>query len=155
MNSRLGVALMLWLLSLACLLMGVWASELARTARRGTVKECVALSGHAISCGSGINRERIRLIGIIAPDATSCRPEDDCPNGDPIWSRYVLEIGMERGPLTIERFGRDRRGFTLASVAAGKTNLSCWQIAQGQADYSAVWDQRHIAAQCSKGKAKQ
>ena len=98
---------------------------------------CRAVDGDTIRCG----QERIRLLAIDAPELPGhCRRGRTCAPGDPKASTTSLAAAMQRGPLTIYRVGRDRYGRTLATVRAGTTDLSCWQLSRGQAIYRAAWD---------------
>lgn len=98
---------------------------------------CTVTDGDTIRCG----KERIRLLGIDAPERQGhCRRGRTCAPGDPVASKASLAQAMRQGPLTIARVGRDRYGRTLATVRAGNTDLSCWQLSRGQAIYRADWD---------------
>lgn len=97
---------------------------------------CRVTDGDTIRCGD----ERIRLLAIDAPEKPgSCRPGRKCAPGDPFVSADSLRAAMV-GSLTIDRVGEDRYGRTLARVAGDKGDLSCWQLAKGQAIYKAEWD---------------
>ncbi|WP_247718166.1 thermonuclease family protein [Qipengyuania proteolytica] len=107
---------------------------------------CTATDGDTIRCGD----ERIRLLGIDAPEKLgSCRKGRVCAPGDPVASTQSLRAAMEKGPLWIIRIGRDRYGRTLALVRAGKIDLSCHQLATGNAIYKPKWDnQKAVARTC-------
>lgn len=109
----------------------------AVTARYGAlIGGCSVTDGDTIRCGG----ERIRLIGIDAPELPGhCRKGRVCAPGDPHASTSSLSDAMT-GELTIERVGEDRYGRTLALVAGAKGDLSCWQLAHGQAIYKSAWD---------------
>lgn len=97
---------------------------------------CSAVDGDTLRCG----RERIRLIGIDAPEMPGhCRPGRLCAVGDPFASRDSLANALF-APIVIERIGRDRYGRTLAFVSAGGEDLSCVQLRRGQARYRSDWD---------------
>jgi endonuclease YncB( thermonuclease family) len=51
-----------------------------------------------------------------------------------------LRAALAQGPIVIQRIGTDHYGRTLALVRAGRTDLSCWQLSQGQAIYKPYWD---------------
>lgn len=87
-------------------------------------------------CGS----ERIRLIGIDAPELHGCRKGRTCVPGDGQASKRHLAKLIEGKQLTIERHGRDRYGRTLAYVWAGSVNLSCAQIRRKMAVYVPKWN---------------
>lgn len=98
---------------------------------------CTVTDGDTIRCGD----ERIRLIGIDAPELPGhCRRGRVCVSGDGAASRESLREGMKLGRIEIDRLGTDRYGRTLATVLAGETNLSCWQLARGHAAYIMKWD---------------
>ena len=100
------------------------------------ISGCTTTDGDTIQCGS----ERIRLLGIDAPELPGhCRKGRDCAPGDPYASTSSLS-GAMTGQLTITRVGEDRYGRTLALVAGANGDLSCWQLAHGQAIYKGNWD---------------
>lgn len=101
----------------------------------------VAIDGDTLRCG----RERIRLIGIDAPEQGRCPVGRRCVQGDPDRSRRHLAAGLA-GRATIRRFGRDRYGRTLAMVRVGGQDLSCRQLAGRTAIYVARWDNRGAVA---------
>lgn len=106
---------------------------------------CAAIDGDTIRCG----RERIRLIGIDAPElAGHCRKGRVCVPGDGEASKRSLAAAMEGRRITARRFGRDRYGRTLAIVYAGGADLSCGQVNAGQAVYVARWDHRGKVREC-------
>ncbi len=108
---------------------------------------CTVTDGDTIRCGD----ERIRLLGIDAPELPGhCRHGRKCADGDGHASTESLRTAIT-GSLTIERVGQDRYGRTLALVAGGKGDLSCWQLAQRQAIYKARWDNGlRVARTCPK-----
>ena len=101
--------------------------------------------------------ERIRLLGIDAPDGPSngrCRPYSKpgaaCDKARSGAATRSLRAAITRR-MEIERVGRDRYGRTLALVLSSKGNLSCWQLRRGMAVYEAKWDNRHrIGQACPK-----
>lgn len=122
----------------------VWIATDPSTVPRGAVPvrygeplaNCRATDGDTIRCGS----ERIRLLAIDAPELPGhCREGRLCAPGDPQVSTDSLRTAMS-GALTIQRVGEDRYGRTLALVAGGRGDLSCWQLANGQAIYKPNWD---------------
>jgi micrococcal nuclease len=99
-------------------------------------KTCRALDGDTIACDG----ERIRLIGVDAPEMGPCPEFRACVQGDPLLSKYSLEAALEAGPVQVESFGVDHYGRTLALVWAGETNVACYQLAQAGAVYQPRWD---------------
>lgn len=94
------------------------------------------IDGDTLRCGD----ERIRLLGIDAPEIKGCREGRVCVEGNPIASRDSLRALATGRALTIQRVGKDRYGRTLATVSAGGTDLSCHQIKTRNAVYVAKWD---------------
>lgn len=104
---------------------------------------CKAIDGDTLNC----NGERVRLIGIDAPELSSCHPERQCVAGDPYLSTLALATALPN-PLGIERMGEDRYGRTLAHVYilpepggfSEPESLACLQLVAGVAEYTAKWD---------------
>lgn len=96
---------------------------------------CQAVDGDTLRC----NGERIRLLGIDAPEKGKCRAGRKCAPGDPKASQRSLKAALT-GKLRIQRVGTDRYGRTLAMVRGAKGDLSCWQLRQRQAIYRRDWD---------------
>lgn len=91
--------------------------------------QCVAVDGDTLRCG----RERIRLVGIDAPEMPGhCRRGRRCTPGDPYAAKRSLEAGLS-GRLRIDRVGYDRYGRTLARVSGARGDLSCRQLRSGTA----------------------
>ena len=103
---------------------------------------CSVTDGDTLRCGRTAARtERVRLLGIDAPELPGhCRKGRVCAPGDPVAATESLRAALRRGPVTIRRFGTDRYGRTLALVAAGRTDLSCWQLRARHAIYKPRWD---------------
>lgn len=97
---------------------------------------CTATDGDTLRCGD----ERVRLLGIDAPELHGCRPGRQCVAGDGAAARGALVELLAGHQLTIERTGTDVYGRTLAVVFADGRNLSCGMIAAGQAVYVPRWD---------------
>jgi endonuclease YncB( thermonuclease family) len=108
---------------------------------------CTVIDGDTLRCGS----ERVRLLGIDAPELPGhCQQGRNCASGDPYASTESLRSALELGPVTIQRFGKDHYGRTLALARAGRTDLSCWQVSHRQAIYRPQWDnERRLARICS------
>jgi micrococcal nuclease len=96
----------------------------------------VVVDGDSLRCGS----ERLRLIGIDAPELHGCHNDRQCVEGDGQASRQSLRNALNLGPFRFERIGQDRYGRSLVMAWAGKTNLACWQLRRGYASYVARWD---------------
>jgi len=92
-----------------------------------------------------INGERIRLLGIDAPEIHSCRHGRVCVPGDGQASKRSLQA-MMGGKINVQRVGSDRYGRTLAQVYVGERNVACEQIRRGQAQYIAKWDNSGLLA---------
>ena len=93
---------------------------------------CLALTvtdGDTLRCGA----ERIRIAGIDAPEIHGCQRNRVCTPGDGFAAKRALEAILSRGPVSIERVGRDRYGRTLARVYANGRNVACQLIAGGYA----------------------
>lgn len=97
----------------------------------------VVVDGDSINCG----RERLRLLGIDAPELSVCPEHRQCVEGDGQASMRNLERGVRKlGPFRFERHGKDRYGRTLVMAWAGETNLACYQIKKGYAVRVKKWD---------------
>ena len=97
-----------------------------------------------------IDGDTIRCANLDAPELPGhCRRGRVCAPGDPRASRAALAALLRRGPVLVTLLGRDRYHRHLALVAAGGVNLSCAQIAAGQAIYKPRWDpRRRVALAC-------
>ena len=106
----------------------------------------IVVDGDSLRCGT----ERLRLLGIDAPELNGCRPGRQCVSGDGKAALRSLEAAVRKhGPFRYERIGKDRYGRTLAMAWAGSTNLACWQLRRGYAAYVAKWDDgRMVARAC-------
>lgn len=92
-----------------------------------------------------IDGERIRLLGIDAPEIHGCRQGRVCVPGDGQASKRSLE-GMMGGKISVQRVGTDRYGRTLAQVYVGGRNVACEQLRRGQAVYKRAWDNGGLLA---------
>ena len=110
--------------------------------------QCYVVDGDTIRCGS----ERIRLLGIDAPELHGCPRNRTCAPGGGQDSKRSLER-MMGGALRIEPVTRDRYGRVVAQVYAGGRNLSCQQLRAGQAIYKRAWDNgRRLAQECGAAR---
>lgn len=107
---------------------------------------CTVTDGDTIRCGD----ERIRLLGIDAPEIHGCRKGRVCVAGDGQASKRSLERAVAGSRLSLRRLGKDRYGRTLGVVYATKngttTNLACHQMNAGQAEYVGRWDDKGVIA---------
>jgi len=108
------------------------------TAYAGTATHCRVVDGDTLHCDGG----RIRLLGIDAPELPGhCAQGRECAPGDPVESSRSLEDGMGDGAnLKVQAVGTDRCGRMLAMVRGRGGDLSCWQLAHGEALYKPRWD---------------
>lgn len=128
-----------------------------------TLIAAVALAGCSVTDGDTIrcNGERIRLLGVDAPDDpgnSRCKPVPKpgavCDRQRAAASKTSLQRNMT-GPLSIERVGKDPYGRTLAMVYSQGRSLSCQQLEGGQATYFARWDQdARVARECPRAAAR-
>ena len=106
---------------------------------------CSVTDGDTIRCGE----ERIRITGIDAPETRGCRRGRQCVAGDGHASTRAMQALVEGATLSIVRLGRDRYGRTLGVIYADGRNVACAQLAAGQAQYIARWDDGgHVARDC-------
>lgn len=97
---------------------------------------CTVTDGDTLRCGE----ERVRLLGIDAPETHGCAPGRRCVAGDGAAAAAALQALIAGRALTIERAGTDLYGRTLAVVFADGQNVSCAMVAAGRAIYVARWD---------------
>lgn len=103
----------------------------------------VVIDGDSLRCR---NLGEIRLLAIDAPDRTSSRPcrehfgDHRCDDAGAKAAKVSLREAMALGPVRVEPVTRDRYGRTVALVTAGGHDLSCWQLARGQARYIVRYD---------------
>lgn len=116
------------------------------------VTNCRVVDGDTLHCDGG----RVRLLGIDAPELPGhCAEGRDCAPGDPYESTRSLEAGMGNGSsLKIENVGTDRYGRTLALVKGQGGDLSCWQLAHGEAIYKPKWDNGGLVAAACPNAAR-
>ena len=104
------------------------------------------VDGDTLRCGS----ERLRLLGIDAPEIHGCPRQRVCAPGDGQASRRSLVAAVSQGrvrfqPVTVDRYGRQ-----VSIVWAGRTNLSCWQLQHAQAIYKPNWDNGQLIARACR-----
>lgn len=110
-----------------------------------TLLACVAIDGDTLRCGV----ERVRLLGLDAPELHACREGRVCVEGDPVAARNAL-VNLIAPGVTITRVGQDRYGRTLALVYARGKNVGCALLASGNVQYKPKWDNgRRLAKDCS------
>jgi endonuclease YncB( thermonuclease family) len=106
------------------------------------------VDGDSLRCGD----ERLRLLGIDAPELGRCPRWRVCERGDGQAAKRSLIAALQLGPIRYEPVTRDRFGRMVAVVWAGRINLSCWQLRARQAVYKPAWDDRRIIAHaCRSG----
>src|SRR3546814_15727587 len=96
---------------------------------------CVAVDGDTLRCGA----ERVRLLGLDAPELHHCRNGRVCVDGDPVAAKDALARLIAPG-VTITRVGPDRNRRTLALVYARRRNVECALIIAGNSAYVGKWD---------------
>jgi len=123
---------------------GLPVGRTSASAYNDTATNCRVIDGDTLHCDGG----RVRLLGIDAPELPGhCAQGRDCAPGDPYESTRSLEEGMGDGSsLAIENVGHDRYGRILAMVKGRGGDLSCWQIARGEAVYKPKWDNGGVVA---------
>jgi endonuclease YncB( thermonuclease family) len=103
------------------------------------------VDGDTLRCGA----ERLRLLGIDAPEIERCPRWRACAPGDGQAAKRSLVAALRLGPVRYQPVTIDRYGRQVAVVWAGNVNLSCWQLQRGQAIYKPKWDNgRLIARAC-------
>lgn len=123
-------------------LLGALLSSAPFSTKTAHVSGCRVVDGDTLRCGS----ERIRLLGIDAPELGRCNPPGRrCAPGDGKASTNNLRLAMS-GKITINRVSKDRYGRTIALVTGVKGDLSCWQLRHRQAIYRADWDNGRLLA---------
>ena len=109
------------------------------------IVECpiaIVVDGDTLRCGS----ERLRLLGIDAPEIEHCPRWRQCAPGDGQASKRSLAAALRLGPVRYQPVTRDRYGRQVAIVWAGRVNLSCWQLRQAEAIYKPKWDNGRVIA---------
>lgn len=104
--------------------------------------------GDSLRCGS----ERLRLLGIDAPELHGCPRWRRCVAGSGERARQGLVAALGAGRLTYRIVTRDRFGRAVVMAWAGRENLSCWQLRRGNAVYKPAWDTGGLVARdCRAG----
>lgn len=88
---------------------------------------CTATDGDTTRCGS----ERIRLVGIDAPELSRCPRHRTCTPGDGYASKRALERMLSQGEPRIVRMGQDKYRRTLARIYVNGVNVGCQMIEAG------------------------
>jgi len=104
------------------------------------------IDGDTLRCGP----ERVRLLGIDAPELERCPRWRTCAPGDGHASKRSLIAATRLGPVRYQPVTRDSYGRQVALVWAGHANLSCWQLEHGQAIYKARWDNGQLIARACR-----
>lgn len=94
------------------------------------------VDGDSLRCGA----ERLRLLGIDAPELHGCPSWRTCVSGDGDAARQSLRQAVGQGRIRYQFITRDRFGRAIVVAWAGRVNLSCWQLSRGQAVYKPQWD---------------
>jgi len=103
------------------------------------------VDGDTLRCGE----IRLRLLGIDAPELGHCPRWRVCVAGDGQASKLSLIRAVRGVPVRYRSVAVDRFGRQVAVVWAGRVNLSCWQLKNGQAVYKPRWDNGGtIAREC-------
>ena len=94
------------------------------------------VDGDTLRCGP----ERLRLLGIDAPELEACPRWRVCVAGDGPSSKRSLQHALQFGRVSYQVVTNDRFGRRVVMAWAGRVNLSCWQLQRGQAIYKPKWD---------------
>lgn len=105
------------------------------------------IDGDTLRCGD----ERVRLLGIDAPEMGPCPRRRVCAPGNGADSKRSMAAAVRLGPVRYRAVTIDRYGRQVAVVWAGRVNLSCWQLRQGQAIYKPNWDNGGLIARACRG----
>lgn len=108
--------------------------------------EIVVVDGDSLRCGS----ERLRLLGVDAPELHGCPAWRQCVAGDGEASKRSLQSAINGRSVRYQVVGHDRYGRSLVVAWSGSINLACWQLERRQADYVAKWDNGQRVAQACR-----
>ena len=123
----------------------VWRPTPDRTDSSVSCSKAYVVDGDTLRCG----HNRIRLLGIDAPEVERCPSWRECAPGDAQASKRSLLAVVRSGPISYQPVTHDRYGRTVAVVWAGGANLSCWQLRHQQAIYKPNWGTgQFIAREC-------
>lgn len=100
------------------------------------------VDGDSLRCGD----ERLRLLGIDAPELHGCPRWRTCATGDGEAAKQSLESIVGYGPVRYRFVTRDRYGRSVVVAWSRGVNLSCWQLQRGQAIYKPHWDNGSMIA---------
>jgi endonuclease YncB( thermonuclease family) len=130
LGTGLALALAAWL---KLPVPGPDAGPAAEAGLAGPTFTCARLrviDGDTFACG----QRRVRLQGIDAPElAGHCRPGRRCTPGDGVASRAHLQQLVAWSQVQCRQTDTDVYGRTVARCSAGRQDLSCAQVAAGQA----------------------
>ena len=105
------------------------------------------VDGDSLRCGS----ERLRLLGIDAPELHGCPSWRTCVSGDGEAAKESLQDAVGSGRVRYRFVTRDRFGRAVVMAWVGRINLSCWQLQSGAAVYKPGWDNGGLIARaCGK-----
>jgi len=105
------------------------------------------VDGDSLRCGS----ERLRLLGIDAPELHGCPSWRTCVSGDGEAAKESLQDAVGSGRVRYRFVTRDRFGRAVVMAWVGRINLSCWQLQRGAAVYKPGWDNGGLIARaCGK-----
>lgn len=110
--------------------------------------DCPAVTitdGDSLRCGE----QRLRLLGIDAPELHGCPSYRVCVPGDGQAAKRSLQRVVSMGPFRYRVVGYDRFNRALIIGYAGQTNVACYQLQNGAAVYKRQWDNGgQLAREC-------
>lgn len=103
----------------------------------------VVTDGDTIRCAGG---QRLRLIGIDAPDkpAYCAQRGRTCTIAQWQAATTSLQSAVRGRRVTYRMVGRDKYGRIAAQVFANGSDLSCYQLRRGQAEFKPTWNGRYL-----------
>ncbi len=111
----------------------------------GPIIDCPSayvVDGDSLRCGA----ERLRLLGVDAPELHGCPSWRTCVAGDGKAAKDSLRQAVGSGRIRYRIVTRDRFGRAVVVAWSGTINLSCWQLSRRQAVYKPHWDNGRIIA---------